>query len=173
MVLRRSHIIKGGQLMSKVLFPGTFDPITRGHLDLVERAARIFDEVYVVIMDNNEKSSLLDVNERFVLMKQSFQHLPNVILDSYDGLSVQYAQEHDIAIMLRGVRTIHDYDYEMQIAAVNTHLDPSIETMFLLAKPEYAFISSSTVKAVAVQHGNIQALVEPHVENFLNQHFHK
>lgn len=159
--------------MTKILFPGTFDPITKGHLDLIDRATKLFDEVYVVLMVNPEKQTLLTFDERLELMKESLSSFNNVIVDAFEGLTVQYAHEHNIYILLRGVRSFLDYEYEMQIASVNSRLNPNIETMFLLAKPELAYISSSNVKAVAQQQGNLQSFVEPHVERVVKQHINK
>lgn len=153
--------------MSKALFAGSFDPITKGHEDLIKRASKLFDEVYVVLMINHEKKFLLPLDTRLSLMKQSLEEYPNVILDAYDGLTIQYAKEHDIPILIRGVRTVTDYEYELQIANVNAQLNSNIETMFLLSKPELSFISSSNMKAVAVQHGDISAFVSPHVEEVI------
>ena len=116
----------------KALFPGTFDPITKGHLDLIRRAASLFEEVHVVMMLNHEKKALLDVSVRLTLMEESLRHITNIVLDVYEGLSVQYAKDHDIPVMIRGVRSVTDYEYECQIASVNQLLEPEIETMFLL-----------------------------------------
>ncbi|MCI8271650.1 MAG: pantetheine-phosphate adenylyltransferase [Erysipelotrichaceae bacterium] len=147
----------------KALFPGTFDPITKGHLDLIRRAASLFEEVHVVMMLNHEKKALLDVSVRLTLMEESLRPISNIVLDVYEGLSVQYAKDHDIPIMIRGVRSVTDYEYECQIASVNQLLEPEIETMFLLSKPEYASVSSSNAKAVAIQKGDLSSFVDPHV----------
>lgn len=158
--------------MTKVLFPGTFDPITKGHVDLIQRACELFDEVYVVCMENNEKSTLLDLNERISCMKESLTNCMNVHIDSYQGLSVKYAKEHDISIIIRGIRSFVDYEYELQVAEVNKHL-ANIETVFLPSNPSLSFISSSTVKAVAVQHGDLDEFVTPYVKQLLVKHYHK
>ena len=147
----------------KALFPGTLDPITKGHLDLIRRAASLFEEVHVVMMLNHEKKALLDVSVRLTLMEESLRPISNIVLDVYEGLSVQYAKDHDIPIMIRGVRSVTDYEYECQIASVNQLLEPEIETMFLLSKPEYASVSSSNAKAVAIQKGDLSSFVDPHV----------
>ena len=147
----------------KALFPGTFDPITKGHLDLIRRAASLFEEVHVVMMLNHEKKALLDVSVRLTVMEASLRPISNIVLDVYEGLSVQYAKDHDIPIMIRGVRSVTDYEYECQIASVNQLLEPEIETMFLLSKPEYASVSSSNAKAVAIQKGDLSSFVDPHV----------
>ena len=147
----------------KALFPGTFDPITKGHLDLIRRAASLFEEVHVVMMLNHEKKALLDVSVRLTLMEESLRPISNIVLDVYEGLSVQYAKDHDIPIMIRGVRSVTDYEYECQIASVNQLLEPEIETMFLLSKPEYASVSSSNANAVAIQKGDLSSFVDPHV----------
>lgn len=151
----------------KALFPGTFDPITKGHLDLIRRSASLFEEVHVVMMLNYEKKALLDVSVRLTLMEESLRHIPNIVLDVYEGLSVQYAKDHDIPVMIRGVRSVTDYEYECQIASVNQLLEPEIETMFLLSKPEYASVSSSNAKAIAIQKGDLSSFVDPHVAQVL------
>lgn len=151
----------------KALFPGTFDPITKGHLDLIRRAASLFEEVHVVMMLNHEKKALLDVSVRLTLMEESLRHISNIVLDVYEGLSVQYAKDHDIPVMIRGVRSVTDYEYECQIASVNQLLEPEIETMFLLSKPEYASVSSSNAKAIAIQKGDLSSFVDPHVAQVL------
>lgn len=151
----------------KALFPGTFDPITKGHLDLIRRAASLFEEVHVVMMLNYEKKALLDVSVRLTLMEESLRHIPNIVLDVYEGLSVQYAKDHDIPVMIRGVRSVTDYEYECQIASVNQLLEPEIETMFLLSKPEYVSVSSSNAKAIAIQKGDLSSFVDPHVAQVL------
>ena len=151
----------------KALFPGTFDPITKGHLDLIRRAASLFEEVHVVMMLNHEKKALLDVFVRLTLMEESLRHISNIVLDVYEGLSVQYAKDHDIPVMIRGVRSVTDYEYECQIASVNQLLEPEIETMFLLSKPEYASVSSSNAKAIAIQKGDLSSFVDPHVAQVL------
>lgn len=151
----------------KALFPGTFDPITKGHLDLIRRAASLFEEVHVVMMLNHEKKALLDVSVRLTLMEESLRHISNIVLDVYEGLSVQYAKDHDIPVMIRGVRSVTDYEYECQIASVNQLLEPEIETMFLLSKPEYASVSSSNAKAIAIQKGDLSSFVDPHVAQAL------
>ncbi len=151
----------------KALFPGTFDPLTKGHLDLIRRAASLFEEVHVVMMLNHEKKALLDVSVRLTLMEESLRHISNIVLDVYEGLSVQYAKDHDIPVMIRGVRSVTDYEYECQIASVNQLLEPEIETMFLLSKPEYASVSSSNAKAIAIQKGDLSSFVDPHVAQAL------
>lgn len=156
--------------MTKVLFPGTFDPITKGHIDLIERACNLFDEVFIVCLENNEKNTLLDLPQRLGCIKESVKEFSNITIDAYHGLTVDYAKERDISIIIRGIRSYLDYEYEMQVAGVNKRL-ANIETIFLPSDPNLSFISSSTVKAVAVQGGNLEAFVTPYVEAILIKHY--
>jgi pantetheine-phosphate adenylyltransferase len=146
------------------IYPGSFDPITNGHLDLIQRGARMFDCLIVSILRNESKEPLFSVEERMEMLREVVRVYPNVEVDSFGGLLVEYAAEHDAKVLLRGIRAISDYEYELQMALMNRRLSPDIETVFLLANEAYSFISSRLVKEVFGLGGNISGLVPPSVE---------
>jgi len=146
------------------LYPGSFDPITNGHLDLIERGARLCDRLIVAILRNEDKEPLFTVEERIEMLREVVHPYPSVQVDSFNGLLVEYAQEKGACVILRGIRAISDYEYELQMALMNRRLCPAIETVFLMAKEEYSFISSRLVKQVIGLGGNIAGLVPPSVE---------
>ena len=151
--------------------PGSFDPITNGHLDILSRGAKIFDEVIVAIFNNQSKSPLFTVEERAELIRKSVQYIPNVRVDVSDGLLVEYAKEQKASVILRGLRAISDFEYEMQITSMNKRLDKHIETFFMMTNNQYSFLSSSIVKEVAKYKGNIYGLVPEPVEKALKKKF--
>lgn len=151
--------------------PGSFDPITNGHLDILSRGAKIFDEVIVAIFNNQSKSPLFTVEERAELIRKSVQNIPNVRVDVSDGLLVEYAKEQKASVILRGLRAISDFEYEMQITSMNKRLDKHIETFFMMTNNQYSFLSSSIVKEVAKFKGNIYGLVPTPVEEALMKKF--
>src|SRR5699024_5625313 len=144
--------------------PGSFDPITNGHLDIISRGAKIFDEVIVTIFNNQSKSPLFTVEERIQLIEKTTEHLPNVSVDMSDGLLVDYAAKNKASAILRGLRAVSDFEYEMQITSMNKKLEPEIETFFMMTNNQYSFLSSSIVKEVAKYNGNISNLVPEFVE---------
>jgi len=146
------------------LYPGSFDPITNGHLALIDRGARLCDRLIVAILRNEEKEPLFTVEERIEMLREVVRGYPTVEVESFNGLLVQYAQEKGASVILRGIRAISDYEYELQMALMNRRLCPAIETVFLMAKEEYSFISSRLVKQVIGLGGNIAGLVPPSVE---------
>ena len=146
------------------LYPGSFDPITNGHLDLIERGARLCDKLIVAILRNESKEPLFTVEERIEMLKEVVRGYPNVEVDSFGGLLVQYAAEKRATVILRGIRAISDYEYELQMALMNRRLCPDVETVFLMAGEEYSFISSRLVKEVIGLGGNISGLVPPSIE---------
>ena len=146
------------------IYPGSFDPITLGHLDLIERCSKLVDRVIVAILRNEDKQPLFTVEERIEMLEEVVQVYPNVEVDSFDGLLVDYASEHGATVILRGIRAITDYEYELPMALMNRRLRPEIETVFLMAGEAYAFISSRLVKEVIRLGGNISGLVPPTVE---------
>ncbi|WP_047981369.1 pantetheine-phosphate adenylyltransferase [Ornithinibacillus contaminans] len=146
--------------MSKLaICPGSFDPITYGHLDIIERGARIFDEVIVAVFNNQSKSPLFSVEERLELIKESTKHIPNVTVDSSAGLLIEYAIKKNAQVILRGLRAVSDFEYEMQITAMNRKLDNKIETLFMMTNNQYSFLSSSIVKEVAKYKADVTDLV--------------
>ncbi|MEK4485003.1 pantetheine-phosphate adenylyltransferase [Psychrobacillus sp. FSL H8-0484] len=151
--------------MSKIaVVPGSFDPITNGHLDIITRGASIFGEVFVVVLNNSSKNPLFSVEERMKLIKDVTSHLPNVKVDTFSGLLMDYAKNVGASAIIRGLRAVSDFEYEMQITSMNRVLNDEIETFFIMTKNQYSFLSSSIVKEVAKYGGKIEELVPPQVE---------
>lgn len=146
------------------LYPGSFDPITNGHLDLIDRGAKLCDHLIVAILRNEEKQPLFSVEERMEMLREVVRAYPNVEVDSFNGLLVDYAKQKNATTILRGIRAISDYEYELQMALMNRRLCPSVETVFLMASEAYSFISSRLIKQVIALGGNISGLVPPSVE---------
>ncbi|MCK1984032.1 MULTISPECIES: pantetheine-phosphate adenylyltransferase [Peribacillus] len=154
--------------MSKIaICPGSFDPITFGHLDIIQRGANVFDEVYVVIVNNSAKNSLFTVEERLELITEATAHMPNVKVDFYQGLTVDYAESVSANAIIRGLRATSDFEYEMQGTSMNRFLNNKIESFFIMTKNQYSFLSSSIVKEVAKYGGDISELVPSVVQNAL------
>jgi pantetheine-phosphate adenylyltransferase len=146
------------------IYPGSFDPITNGHLDLIQRGSRMFDKLIVSILQNAAKEPLFSVEERMEMLREVVQVYPNVEVDSFHGLLVDHAAAHGATVLLRGIRAISDYEYELQMALMNRRLRPGIETVFMMANETYSFISSRLVKEVCGLGGDITGLVPPSVE---------
>jgi len=153
------------------IYPGSFDPITSGHLDVIERGSRLFDRLIVAILLNDEKDPLFSVEERMEMLREVLSAFPNVEVDHFEGLLVDYASARGAAVLLRGIRAISDYEKELQMALMNRRLRPEIETLFLMAGEAHSFISSRLVKEVIGLGGNIKGLVPPAVEARLRQRF--
>jgi pantetheine-phosphate adenylyltransferase len=143
------------------VYPGTFDPITRGHEDLVRRAAGIFDRVVVAIASNPRKAPMFDIDERVAMARAVFADLPNVQLTGYDGLTVDVARQFGNAVILRGLRAVSDFEFEFQLANMGRHLAPGVETMFLTPKEQFTFISSTLVREIASLGGDVSEFVHP------------
>lgn len=146
------------------VIPGTFDPITNGHLDIIERAAKIFDVLYVSVLNNSSKKPLFTIEERMEMIRQVTAHLPNVQVESASGLTVDYAATRGATAIVRGLRAVSDFEYEMQIASMNRTLNADIETFFVMTNTKYSFLSSSMVKEVVQYQGDISELV-PEIVN--------
>jgi pantetheine-phosphate adenylyltransferase len=146
------------------IYPGSFDPITTGHLDLIQRSSALFDKLIVSILRNDEKEPLFSVEERIEMLQEVVQGFSNVEVASFDGLLVSYAAECGASVIVRGIRAVSDYEYELQMALMNRRLGPEIETVFLMAGEAHSFISSRLVKEVIRLGGNIRGLVPPSVE---------
>jgi pantetheine-phosphate adenylyltransferase len=146
------------------VYPGSFDPITNGHLDLVERGARLCDRLIVAVLGNESKQPLFTVEERMEMLREAVADYPNVEVDTFGGLLVDYARNKGATAILRGIRAISDYEYELQMALMNRRLCPEVETVFLMAGEAYSFVSSRMVKEVIRLGGNLAGLVPPSVE---------
>jgi pantetheine-phosphate adenylyltransferase len=153
------------------LYPGSFDPITNGHLDLIERASKLCDHLIIGVLSNEDKQPLFTVEERKQMLREVVCGYPSVEVDSFNGLLVEYARQKRATLIVRGIRAISDYEYELQMALMNRRLCPSIETVFLMAGEAYSFISSRLVKQVISLGGNISGLVPPSVEVRLRDRF--
>lgn len=147
----------------KVLYTGSFDPITLGHLDLIKRCSEKFEHVVVTIFKNNSKEHFFSAEERVSLVREAVKDLKNVTVDTTEDMAINYAKKHNIDLIVRGLRAVSDYEYELKIASINKHLYPELETLFMIASPNYSFISSSIVKEVAMYRGDISDLVPKNV----------
>ncbi|MEO3704196.1 pantetheine-phosphate adenylyltransferase [Trichormus azollae] len=145
------------------IYPGSFDPITLGHLDIIQRGSRLFDGVVVAVLRNPNKMPLFTVQQRLEQIRLATKHLPNVEADSFDGLTVNYAQMRHAQVLLRGLRAVSDFEIELQMAHTNKTLSNQIETVFLATSNEYSFLSSSVVKEIAKFGGSVNHLVPPHI----------
>ncbi len=151
--------------MALAICPGSFDPFTSGHLDIVKRSAEIFDEVVVLILKHPEKNPCFTVEERFDFIKRSVQHLPNVWVDSHDGLLVEYAADRGSKVLIKGLRAMSDYEYEFQMALVNKKLMPDTETFFMTTSAEFMFLSSSIVRQLVELGREITDFVPKQIED--------
>ncbi|HKA92282.1 MAG TPA: pantetheine-phosphate adenylyltransferase [Acidimicrobiia bacterium] len=157
--------------MATALCPGSFDPVTNGHLDIIERTARHFDSVIVAVIRNPQKSeSLFTLEERQEMLREVTAHLPNVRIDFFKGLLVDYAKEHGASAIVKGLRALSDFDYELQMAQMNERLS-GIDTFFISTSPQYSFLSSSLVREVARFGGDVTNMVPPAVAKRLNERF--
>ena len=145
--------------MKKAIYPGSFDPLTLGHLDIIERSARIVDELVVGVLNNSAKNSLFSLDERVSMIKEMTDSMPNVTVTSFNGLLVDYMREIDATIIVRGLRAVTDFEYELQIAQTNHAINPKIDTIFLTTSLQYAYLSSTITKEVASYGGDISKFV--------------
>lgn len=146
--------------MKSAVYPGSFDPMTLGHLDVIKRASKMFDHLTVSVLDNKAKNALFSVEERVSILKEATKDLPNVSVDSFNGLLIDYAKQNNIHVSVRGLRAITDFEYELQIAQTNRKLsNGDLDTIFLTTSLEYAYLSSSSVKEIAAFHGDISQCV--------------
>jgi pantetheine-phosphate adenylyltransferase len=152
------------------LYPGTFDPITNGHHDLVRRAASLFDHVIVAIAANPNKAPMLSLEVRIDLARQVLHDLPNIEVLGYSGLTVEFARQHRVAVVIRGLRAVSDFEFEFQLANMNRHVAREIETVFLTPQEQFTFISSTLVREIAVLGGDVREFVDPIVEAELKKH---
>jgi pantetheine-phosphate adenylyltransferase len=152
------------------MYPGTFDPVTNGHYDLVRRASRIFDRVVVAIAASPHKAPMFSLDERMELARRVLGEIPNVTVDGYSGLTVEYARAHQLDVVIRGLRAVSDFEYEFQLASMNRHLEASVETIFMTPVEQYAFVSSTLVREVAALGGDVTGFVHPAVAQALARH---
>ena len=145
--------------MTIAIYPGSFDPITNGHLDIIERSSKMVDELVVGVLNNSAKNSLFSVEERVSMLKEMTKDMPNVKVDSFDGLLVDFMEQIGATIIIRGLRAISDYEYELQIAQTNHKVNPKVDTVFLTSSLEYAYLSSTIVKEFASYGGDISQFV--------------
>jgi pantetheine-phosphate adenylyltransferase len=153
------------------IYPGTFDPITKGHLDLIERGLRIFDHIIMAVAEGSYKKTLFTVEERLEMMRDALADKPNVTVDSFQGLLVNYVKSKDAAVVLRGLRAVTDFEYEFQMAMMNRRLEAEIETVFLMTGLRWVFLSSSILKEAAMHGGNIEDMVTPLVYKKLREKY--
>lgn len=153
-------------LMRRAVCPGSYDPVTNGHLDIIERAAGLFDEVTVAVLVNKSKKSLFDVDERIEMVREVSKPWPNVVVDSWHGLLVDYCKANGIGAIVKGLRAVSDFDYELQMAQMNQRLS-GVETLFMSTNPLYSFLASSLVKEVATYGGDVSNLLPPKIERRL------
>ena len=149
--------------MSKAIYPGSFDPVTLGHVDIIHRAAKMFDSLTVSVLNNSEKTPLFSVDERVKMLREVCKDLSNVKIDSFSGLTADYAQRSGTDVIIRGLRAITDFEYELQMAQTNRKILPTLDTVFLTTSLEYAYLSSSIVREVASYGGDIHEFVTPDI----------
>lgn len=157
--------------MKIAIYPGTFDPVTNGHLDILKRASLLFDKVIVAIATDNEKESLFSIEERRAFMEAVVKDIPNVAVEHFSGLLMHYVQKTQAHAIIRGLRAVSDFEYEFQLALMNKKLARDVETIFLMTSSEYAFLSSTIIKQVVSLNGNIHGLVPEIVEEALKEKF--
>ena len=155
----------------RAIYPGSFDPLTNGHLDLIERGSKIFGELIVAVLRNSEKNPLFPVEERLEMLRQATTRLENVRVDTFGGLLIDYARQQKAQAVLRGIRAISDYEYEFQMALMNRRLEPGLETVFMMPAEAYSYVSSRLIKEVFQLGGNVSGLVPTYVEERLRKRF--
>ncbi len=155
--------------MKIAIYPGSFDPITKGHLDILKNAAGIFDKVIIAVAHNGEKKGFLPPEKRVDLIKKSVQDLENVEVDAFEGLTIEYAKKIGATVLIRGLRAVSDFEYEMQLSQTNSALCDEIKTVFLTTKPKYNFISSSTIREILQNGGDISKFVPQPVNEYLTK----
>ena len=156
-------------MIRRAIYPGSFDPLTNGHLDVIQRAAKLFDRVIVAVAKNESKHPLFTLNERVALVKKAVAQLPNVEADSFDGLLVEYVTSRGAKAIVRGLRAVSDFEFEFQLALMNRKLDENIETIFMMPKDTYTFLSSRIVKEIARLGGEVSQFVPPNVQTALTK----
>lgn len=153
--------------MTKAVYAGTFDPVTNGHIDIIERASHMYEHLYVTIFNNPNKATMFTLEERITLLKEVTKKFENVTVDASNILSVEYAKSVGATVLVRGLRATMDFEYELQLAFSNQYLDDSVDMVFLMTRPTHSYISSSSVKEIASHHHSVEGLVPPVVEKAL------
>lgn len=153
------------------VYPGSFDPVTKGHMDIIQRASRQFDKLIVAVLNNLSKKPLFTVEERKQLLAEVTAHLPNVEVDSFRDLLVNYMDYKQAHVIVRGIRSVTDFEYELQLASTNHKLNSEVETIFMMTNPKYSYLSSSVVKEIASFHGDVSDLVPPEVDRAMRKKF--
>lgn len=157
--------------MRIAVYPGSFDPVTNGHLDIIRRSANVFDKVVVGVLNNTGKKPLFSIEERVEMLKEVTRDLDNVEIDSFTGLLVDFVKKKKASVIVKGLRTVMDFEYEFQMALLNKALNPEYETIFMMTNSKYSYISSSMVKELAGFHGNLTGLVPAEIINKINQKY--
>lgn len=157
--------------MRIAVYPGSFDPITNGHLDIIERASRVFDRVIVGVLINKNKRPVFTSAERVEFIKEATAHLGNVETAGFDGLLVDFAKQHGASVIIKGLRTVNDFEYEFQMALLNKAIDPACETMFMMTNSKYSYISSSMVKELAQYNGDLEGMVPSSIIDNIKEKF--
>ncbi|MFB4162551.1 pantetheine-phosphate adenylyltransferase [Alteribacillus sp. JSM 102045] len=158
-------------MASVAVYPGSFDPVTNGHIDIIERSAKVFDKVVVAVLHNRNKVPLFSVEERVAMLEASISYIPNTEVDSFNGLLIDYIRAKNAKTIVRGLRAVSDFEYEMQAASINRKLDPDIETFFMMTNNQYSYLSSSIVKEVAKYEANVQDLVPSVVQKAIREKY--
>jgi pantetheine-phosphate adenylyltransferase len=153
------------------VYPGSFDPLTNGHVDIILRGARLFERILVAVLVNAEKPPLFSAEERVAMLREVFGEYPNVEVDTFDGLLVEYAREKRANVIVRGLRAVSDFEYEFQMALMNRHLEPALETVFMMPAEQYTYLSSRLIKEVVRLGGEVHGLVPPLVEARLRERY--
>lgn len=160
--------------MKTAVYPGSFDPITLGHLNIIKRSAIIFDKIYVCVMSNSEKSPLFTREERMELIKRTVKNFPNVVVEEADGLVVKYAKEKGATVIIKGLRAVSDFDWEFQMALANRKIDPAIDTLFLASSEKYTYLSSTVVKEMAKHGADLREFIPREIiEDIISKTQHK
>ena len=157
--------------MTKAIYPGSFDPVTKGHLDIIIRSSKIMSHLTVTVLENPRKVATFDIEKRIKMLKFIIEPYKNVEVDYYKGLLIDYAQQKEVNIIIKGLRAISDFEFEFQMALVNQKLNPAIETLFMMTNSKYSYLSSSIVKEIAALGGDIKSLVPPEVHNMIVSEF--
>jgi len=159
--------------MEKMIYPGSFDPMTYGHLDIIERAAKLCGKLFIVVGNNPNKKYMFSVEERMEMIKKETKHLDNIEVSHVEGLIIDFCAERDIRIMIRGLRALSDFDYEFQLSTTNRFLSDKIETVFLMSKPTHTFLSSSQAKEIGQYGGDLSHFVSDHIAKAIYKKFDK